>query len=119
MNVESMRVESIRRVLGLGAAIVAFSVCANPVSGQPASPPVETPSPVPAAQAATQTLHGSVTAERDHAPQAGASVSIAALGALVFTDAKGEYSLAVPLGTHIVRVEMPGYAPLEQTVIVG
>ena len=119
MNLESMRVVSLRRVLGLGAAIVAFGVGASPVSGQPSSPPAETPGVVVAAPVATQMLHGTITAEHDRVPLAGASVSIAATGALVFTDAKGEYSLAVVPGTHTIRVEMPGYAPVEHTVVVG
>ena len=110
-----MKVESNRRVLGLGA-ILTLGLCANPVFAQPAT---EAPPPAAAPQAATQTLRGTVSAQHDQAPQAGASVGIAETGALVFTDAKGEYSLAVPPGTHTVRVEMAGYAPLEQTVVVG
>src|SRR5689334_25196288 len=67
----------------------------------------------------TTTLHGVVTAEQGGAPQAGASVSIAALGALVFTDAQGAYSLSVPPGNHVVRVEGPGLVAREQAIEVG
>jgi len=107
---------SIRRAPTL--AIIAAGVCfiANPVFAQaPASPPA----PAPAPAAATVTLHGTVTAGDSHAPQAGASVTIAALGAYVFSDAKGEYTLTVPAGTHVVRVEMPGYFALEKPAVVG
>jgi iron complex outermembrane recepter protein len=65
------------------------------------------------------TLRGTVRAERDGAPQVGASVSIPALGAIVFSDEKGEYTLSVPPGTHLVRIEVPGSFPLEKTVTVG
>jgi len=44
-------------------------------------------------------------------------VTIPALGAYAFTDGKGEYTLAVPPGPHVVRVELPGYFALEQTVV--
>jgi iron complex outermembrane receptor protein len=101
----------------LGAAIVAFGLAftANPALAQEPSPPA---SPAPAPAPAT-TLHGTVTAADTRAPQPGATVSIPELGALVFTDDKGEYTLPVPSGSHVVRVEMQGYATLEQPVTVG
>ena len=68
--------------------------------------------------AATTTLHGVVT-DGTGAPQPGASVSIAGLGALVFSDERGEYTLSVPPGTHVVRVEAVGSFPLEKTVTVS
>ena len=64
-------------------------------------------------------MRGVVTTDTDHAPQAGASVSIAKIGAYVFTDEKGEYTLSVPPGEYTVRVEAPGHLALERTVIVG
>jgi iron complex outermembrane receptor protein len=101
----------------LGAALVAFGLgfTANPALAQEPSPPAS-PAPPPAP---TTTLHGKVTAEDTRAPQPGASVSIPELGALVFTDDKGEYTLPVPSGSHVVRVELQGYATLEQPVTVG
>ncbi|HEY0482489.1 MAG TPA: TonB-dependent receptor [Kofleriaceae bacterium] len=81
----------------------------------PAPAVVATPAPPPV----TTTLRGTVTAGDGHTPQPGASVSIAELGAFVFTDAKGEYSLLVPPGPHVVRIEAPGYLPVERTVVVA
>ena len=87
----------------------------------PPPPPAETPPapPAPPAGAPTATLHGTVTAGPDHAPQAGAGVSIAALGIYVFTDDKGAYSIAVPPGPHVVRIEAAGYLPVERAVTVA
>jgi iron complex outermembrane receptor protein len=100
-----MRVESIRHVRSPGIAIVALGLLciANPALAQESS----------------TTLRGVVTAESDRAPQPGAAVSIATIGAYVFTDEKGEYVLSVPPGDHVVRVEMPGHFPLEKAVTVG
>jgi len=88
----------------------------------PAPAPDTTPAPEPApapAEVARSTLHGIITAADGHAPQAGASVSIAALGALVFSNERGEYTLAVPPGTHVVRVELAGYFAVEKPVAVA
>jgi len=99
-----MRVESIRRVLGPAVAIVLGLIfLANPALAQESTTP----------------LRGVVTAESDDAPQPGAAVSIAKIGAYVFTDEKGEYTLSVPPGEYVVRVEVPGYTALEKPVIVG
>jgi len=85
-----------------------------------ASPPAA-PEPAPPAvdPNAKTTLHGVVTSEHDGTPAAGASVTIAATGALVFTDEKGEYTLSVQPGTYTVRVEAPGAFPRELTVTVA
>ncbi|HWU86256.1 MAG TPA: TonB-dependent receptor [Kofleriaceae bacterium] len=99
-----MRVESSRRSRSLGVALVALGLLCI------AGPAL--------AQGPSTTLRGVVTAETDRAPQAGATVSIAAIGAIVFTDEKGRYTLAVPPGIHVVRVEAVGYVPLEKTVTV-
>jgi iron complex outermembrane receptor protein len=117
MSVVSATIESMTRravVLALGILCVA-----SPASAQEPTAPPATPAPAPAPAAPTTTLHGTVTAEDTHAPQAGASVTIPALGTLVFTDDKGEYTLPVPSGPVVVRVEIQGYFPLEQTVTVG
>jgi iron complex outermembrane recepter protein len=75
--------------------------------------------PTPDSSEAKVPLRGSVRSASDGAPQPGASVTVPALGAIVFTDEKGEYTLPVPPGTHVVRVEVPGAFPLEKTVTVG
>ncbi|HEX3757486.1 MAG TPA: TonB-dependent receptor, partial [Kofleriaceae bacterium] len=36
-----------------------------------------------------------------------------------FTDEHGAYSIPVPPGPHVVRIEAAGYAPLDRTVTVG
>ncbi|HEX8111243.1 MAG TPA: TonB-dependent receptor, partial [Kofleriaceae bacterium] len=74
---------------------------------------------VSAPAAPTLTLHGTVTAGADHAPQPGASVSIAALGIVVFTDENGAYTMSVPPGSHVVRIEVAGYQPVDRTVTVA
>ncbi|HEY0990008.1 MAG TPA: TonB-dependent receptor plug domain-containing protein, partial [Kofleriaceae bacterium] len=99
-------------------AALALAFAARPARAQEpqGQPPAATPEPTAETKAA---LHGVVRAEHDGAPQPGASVAIPALGAIVFSDEKGEYTLSVPPGTHIVRVDVPGSFPLEKTVTVG
>ncbi|HEX3764922.1 MAG TPA: carboxypeptidase regulatory-like domain-containing protein, partial [Kofleriaceae bacterium] len=90
----------------------------------PAAPGPPSPAePPPAASTtatatATVTLHGTVTAGDDHAPQPGASVSIAALGIVVFTDENGAYTMTVPPGPHVIRIEAAGYLAVDRTVTV-
>jgi iron complex outermembrane receptor protein len=84
-------------------------------------PPPAPPPPaagVSATAAPTTTLHGTVTTGDDHAPQPGVSVSVAALGIVVFTDENGAYSIALPPGPHVVRIEAAGYLPVDRTVTV-
>jgi iron complex outermembrane receptor protein len=128
-----MRLEPIRHVLSPGVATVAWgllflanSALAQTPNAEPApapAPATDTPAPEPTtgptpAQASSSTLHGVVTGE-DRSPQAGATVTITATGAVVFTDEKGEYTVSLPPGTYSVRVEMPGHFPVEQSVTVG
>jgi iron complex outermembrane receptor protein len=82
----------------------------------PAPPPPAAGVSAPAAP--TTTLHGTVTTGDDHAPQPGVSVSVAALGIVVFTDENGAYSIALPPGPHVVRIEAAGYLPVDRTVTV-
>lgn len=124
-----MRVEIARhvpsRVSSVVAAAAAALLCvdiANPALAQPAPAPTPTPAPEtpPAPPAAVNVpLRGVVTDEKEHAPQPGAVVSIPGVGATALTDEKGEYTLSVLPGTHVVRVELTGYFPLEKTVTVG
>jgi iron complex outermembrane recepter protein len=82
-------------------------------SGPPASPPAA-PSDQP-----TQTVRGAVTSQKGGTPIAGASVTINAIGAYVFTDETGQYTLAAPPGEYTVRVEAPGSFPRELPLTVG
>jgi iron complex outermembrane receptor protein len=113
----------IRRTLVLTSIFAGLALSLNmPVADAQDPPPAQAPSPAPSAEPsrdANVTLHGTVRAEQGGAPQPGASVSIPALNTIVFTDDKGEYTLVVPPGTHLVRVEVPGSFPLERTVTVG
>jgi iron complex outermembrane receptor protein len=135
---------STRHVLVLTATFVAAGPLASPARAQapdpappaadpappaqePAPPdkapgasttPAEQPAPTPPAPDAKVALHGTVIGE-DHTPQAGAGVSIAALGLYVLTDDKGEYTMSVPPGPHVVRVDAAGQIPIEKTVVVG
>src|SRR4051812_48762478 len=108
--------------------VMSLSAVATPALAQTPSPtpnPGDTaPPPDPAATvsapaAPAMALHGTVTAGPDHAPQPGASVSVAALGIVVFTDEHGAYTLSVPPGPHVVRIEVAGYLPLDRAVTVG
>src|SRR5687768_2152107 len=100
-----MRVASARRVLRLGAAIIAFGLLC--ITAGPAL-----------AQEST-TLRGVVTSQNDRAPQVAATVGIPKLDLYVLTNENGEYLLPVPVGTHVVRVEATGLLAVEQTVVVG
>jgi iron complex outermembrane receptor protein len=150
MRLEFLRLESIRRVVTLRAAIVSLALfsSATQVEAQPASPdpaPAPTPpaapdpappaepappapaestppaSPPPAAAPAAEekTVVRGVVTNDTGAPQAGASVTIPAIGAYVFTDEKGQYEIPVSPGTYLVRVESPGIFPSEENVLVG
>jgi iron complex outermembrane receptor protein len=100
--------------------VMTLSVVATPAQAQEPSPAPPAPAATVSAPAApTTTLHGTVTAGDDHAPQPGASVSIAELGIVVFTDENGAYSIPVPPGPHVVRIEAAGYAPVDRTVTVA
>jgi iron complex outermembrane receptor protein len=87
-----------------------------PAEGSPPASPGE-PSIQPTQP--TQIVHGAVTSEKGGTPIAGASVTIHAIGAYVFTDETGQYSLAVPPGEYTVRVEAPGSFPRESPLSVG
>jgi iron complex outermembrane receptor protein len=99
-------------MIALGMMMVA-----QPARAQEASPPPSQEAS-PEAQETKTPLRGTITAETDGTPQPGASVSVVAIGAISFTDEKGEYTLLVPPGTHVVRVEVPGAFPVEKTVTV-
>jgi iron complex outermembrane receptor protein len=99
--------------------VMSLSFIATPALAQeppPAPPPAAN---VTAPAAPTTTLHGTVTAGDDHAPQPGASVSIAALGIVVFTDENGAYTMTVPPGPHVIRIEAAGYLAVDRTVTVA
>jgi iron complex outermembrane recepter protein len=134
VTVEAVSPRSLGRVAHLGSILVALGVVlfsATPVLAQntpPSPPPEASPAPEPNASPAPEptaspeartTLRGRVTSEEDGSPLAGASVTIPGIGAFVFTDEKGEFTLAVPPGTHLVRIEGPGAFPLERPVTVG
>lgn len=65
------------------------------------------------------TITGRVSDAATQQPLSGASVSIIGTQLGTLTDPEGRFSLSgVPPGTHGVRANMIGYAPLEQTVEV-
>jgi iron complex outermembrane recepter protein len=70
------------------------------------------------AQAPTTVLRGVITDSNDGSAQVGATVAISGI-ATVLSDAEGSYTLSVPPGTYIVRVEAFGHAPGEKSVTVG
>lgn len=106
------------------AAIAAIlAVTAGPAHAQAPSepaPPTESAPPQPESPPTTPagpvTLHGRITA--GGAPQPGATITVLTTGAIAVTGDTGEYTLSVPPGTHTVRVEMPGYYPVEKSVTV-
>jgi TonB-linked SusC/RagA family outer membrane protein len=73
----------------------------------------------PAAAQNTGTVTGRVTNATNMQPLAGAQVQIVGTTRGGLSNAEGSFLLlAVPAGTHTVRVEILGYAPAEQTVTV-
>jgi iron complex outermembrane receptor protein len=71
-----------------------------------------------AAQQQTGTVTGTVRAEAG-APLANARVVLVGTARTAATNARGEYHLSVPAGTHILRARVIGYAGAEQRVTVG
>ena len=69
----------------------------------------------PAAAQQSVTVTGTVTAS-DGTPQPGATVTVDAVGASALTDEAGRYSLTLPPGSHVVRVEAAGYVGVQRTV---
>jgi iron complex outermembrane recepter protein len=63
------------------------------------------------------TVSGVVINKEDGSPQAGAAVVNDATGAATLTDEQGRYTLSLPAGTHIVRVQAVGLVDAEQTVV--
>ncbi len=72
----------------------------------------------PAAAQQSVTVTGTVTSS-DGTPQAGATVAVDTLGAAALTDEAGRYSLALPPGSHALRVQAVGQADVQRTVVVG
>ncbi len=101
------------------ATTMVMSLATPALAQEPPPAPPPPAAGVSAPAAPTTTLHGTVTAGDDHAPQPGASVSVAALGIVVFTDENGAYLLALPPGPHVVRIEAAGYLPVDRTVTVA
>jgi iron complex outermembrane recepter protein len=73
--------------------------------------------PLPAQQQ-TGTVTGTVTAEAG-APLANAGVVLVGTARTAVTNARGEYRLTAPAGTHLLRARVIGYAGAEQRVTVG
>lgn len=68
----------------------------------------------------TGRIMGQVSAAANARPMAGAQVAIPSLGLGGLTGADGRYLiLNVPAGTHVVSVQLIGYAVVEQEVTVG
>jgi iron complex outermembrane receptor protein len=70
------------------------------------------------AQQQTGTVTGTVTAEAG-APLANAGVVLVGTARTAVTNARGEYRLTAPAGTHTLRARVIGYAGAEQRVTVG
>jgi iron complex outermembrane recepter protein len=122
-----MRVNSTRHILSLGVPLLVSALLwfARPAHAQePAPAPAPTAAPAPSAPATApapapaSAIRGLVTSKSDQSAQVGASVTVDD-GAAVLTDEKGEYTIAVPPGTHTVRVEVFGHTAMEQTVTVA
>jgi iron complex outermembrane recepter protein len=113
--------------------VFAFMVEPHPAAAQ------ETPAPgalvparqvVPDATAASQAdpglrqsaganLSGRVLSQEVAAPLSGATVSLVGTELKTRTDDEGRFNLALPPGTHTVRVEFSGFRPVERRVTVA
>ena len=71
-----------------------------------------------AAQQQTGTVTGTVTSEQG-APLANVGVVLVGTARTAVTNARGEYRLTAPAGTHTLRARVIGYARAEQRVTVG
>jgi iron complex outermembrane receptor protein len=72
----------------------------------------------PAAAQESVTVTGTVTSSAG-IPQAGATVAVDTVGAAALTDEEGRYSLALPPGSHALRVQAVGQADVQRTVVVS
>jgi iron complex outermembrane recepter protein len=70
------------------------------------------------AQQPTGTVSGTVTAEAG-TPLANAAVVLVGTARTAATNTRGQYRLSVPVGAHILRARVIGYAAAEQRVTVG
>jgi iron complex outermembrane receptor protein len=66
----------------------------------------------------TGTVTGTVTAEAGP-PLANAAVVLVGTARTAVTNPRGEYRLSVPVGNHILRARVIGYAAAEQRVTIG
>jgi iron complex outermembrane receptor protein len=107
-----IRLEKFRSWSAAAIAAIVAVTAANLAHAQ-ATTPADAAATAPASAVA---LHGTVTAGDGRAPQGGATVTVVTTGAQTVTNDRGEYTLSVSPGTHIVRVEMPGYYPIENSV---
>lgn len=139
MTVTIMRPAFSRRVSILSTTVLGLLVVASPARAQQASPPeppppktepaaelAPPPPPSPPSGDARVVVRGVVTAEAGGAPQVGATVTVSERSAsaapyktTTFTDDKGEYTVSVPAGTYVVRVEAPGAFPQDRTITVA
>ena len=98
------------RVLAAGAAT--FTIASTRAAPVAAQQPAQPTGP-------TGTVTGLVVAANTKAPIQGAQVTVPGTTVRAGTGADGRYTLRnVPAGSHIVRVQMLGYAPKEQQVSV-
>jgi iron complex outermembrane recepter protein len=77
---------------------------------------VELLAAAPAAAQEQVAITGRVTAS-DGTPQAGATVVVDSTGAATITDEQGRYTLSLPPGQHVVRVQAAGLADVSKTVV--
>jgi iron complex outermembrane receptor protein len=102
-----MSIRSLGSALAILVTAITISLVAHPAHAQaPAEP-------------GAAAVHGTITTGDNRAAQPGASVTDLTGGGQAITDDKGEYTLSMSPGTHIVRVEMPGYYAVEKTVTVN
>ncbi|MCX5744609.1 MAG: TonB-dependent receptor [Proteobacteria bacterium] len=107
----------IKRLAAVLVLVPTFAV-AQPTPEEPPTEPAAAPPPK-TAPVTTAILTGTVDAPELEAPLAGATVSIVGTQLSTTTDAEGHYTLDVPPGKVVLRVEFAGFKTVDQEVVAN
>lgn len=91
----------------------------TPVAPSRAATPPPSPTPTPAPTPAPATIAGQVLDSQTLRPIAAATVSVSPSGKSVLTDANGNFSIGVNVGSYTVTASAPTYNSASQTASVA